>query len=361
MNNGYISKLIACFMCLMVAASYLCIYAKAEGIDVSAGCAILIEPKSGKVLYAKNADKCVQMASTTKIMSTILTLESGDLDSEFIVDTNAIMVEGSSMGLRPGDVVTKRMLCYGMMLPSGNDAANASAVAISGSIDDFVELMNEKALELGLESTHFVTPSGLDDYTNEHYSTAYDMAKLASYAMNNEDFRDICSTKEISFNLGEDRRVWLSNSNKLLGSLDGCIGIKTGFTDKAGRCLISAIERDGVTLICVTLNAPNDWQDHKNLYNYGFNEISTYKLGGIYINIPAVGGENNVVTLYADEDILVLPKTENTVIKKKIIVPRFVYAPLDVGTVVGRIDYYIDGRLVFTSALTISEDLLLKR
>lgn len=360
MNNGYVNKLIACFICLMVAASYLCIYSKAEGVDVSANCAILIEPESGKVLYAKNADKCVQMASTTKIMSTILALESGDLDGEFVVDTNAIMVEGSSMGLRPGDVVTKRMLCYGMMLPSGNDAANASAVAVAGGIEEFVELMNEKALEIGLESTHFVTPSGLDDDTNEHYSTAYDMAKLTAYAMQNDDFRDICSTKEISFSVGEDRRVWLSNSNKLLNTCDGCIGVKTGFTDKAGRCLISAVERDGVTLICVTLNAPNDWQDHEDLYDYGFNEISTYKLGGIYINIPAVGGESDVVTLYAEEDVLVLPKTENVIITKQIIVPRFIYAPADVGAAVGRIDYYFDGKLVFSSALTLAEDLIAK-
>ncbi len=360
MNNGYINKLIACFICLMVAASYLCIYARAESIEISANCAILIEPESGKVLYAKNADKCVQMASTTKIMSTILTLESQDLDSEFQVDTNAIMVEGSSMGLRPGDVVTKRMLCYGMMLPSGNDAANASAVAVAGSIESFVELMNAKAKELNLDSTHFVTPSGLDDDTSEHYSTAYDMARLAAYAMQNEDFREICSTKEISFDVGEERKVWLSNSNKLLNMCEGCIGIKTGFTDKAGRCLISAVERDGVTLICVTLNAPNDWQDHQNIYNYGFNEISTYKLGGIYVNVPAVGGDSDAVTIYAEEDILVLPKSDNITIIKKIIVPRFIYAPADVGAVVGRIDYYIDGRLVFSSALTLAEDLIIK-
>lgn len=347
------------FTCFILLMTMFCIPMNAETeLSVSAGYAVLIEPNSGKVLYSKNADKCVQMASTTKIMSTILTLESGGLDEEFVVDTNAIMVEGSSMGLRPGDIATKRMLCYGMMLPSGNDAANAAAVAVSGGIEEFVHMMNKKAKSLGLENTHFVTPSGLDDYTDEHYSSAYDMAQLTAYAMQNDDFKEICSTKEISFDVGEDRKVWLSNSNKLLRNLKGCVGVKTGFTDKAGRCLISAVERGGVTLICVTLNAPNDWQDHEKLYDYGFNEISAVSVGGIYVNIPAVGGTSDIVTLCAEEELLVLPKTENIIIEKQIIVPRFVYAPLDNGTVLGRIDYYIDSELVYTCPLVLAEDLI---
>ena len=355
-----IKRIIVCFICLVLTAS-LCVPVNAEeDISVSAGCAILIEPNSGKILFSKNADKCVQMASTTKIMSTILTLESGGLDEEFTVDTNAIMIEGSSMGLRPGDTVTKRMLCYGMMLPSGNDAANASAVAVAGKIDEFVQLMNDKANELGLENTHFVTPSGLDDYTDEHYSTAYDMARLTAYAMQNDDFKEICATKEISFEVGEERTVWLSNSNKLLRNYNGCIGVKTGFTDKAGRCLISAVERWGVTLICVTLNAPNDWQDHTKLYDYGFDEISVVKVGGVYVNIPGVGGQDDIVTLHADEEYLVFPKNENIIIEKQIIVPRFVYAPLETGTIVGRIDYYNGSDLVYSAALTVLEDLLAK-
>lgn len=353
-----IKRAFSILICLVLLLLSFTTNAAAEGeVSISAGYAVLFEPVSGKILYSKNADECVQMASTTKIMSTILTLESGGLDDEFVVDTNAIMVEGSSMGLRPGDIVTKRILCYGMMLPSGNDAANASAVAVSGSVDNFVQLMNKKAKSLGLQNTHFVTPSGLDDYTDEHYSTALDMARLTAYAMQNEDFREICSTKEISFSVGEDRTVWLSNSNKLLRSIKGCIGVKTGFTDKAGRCLISAVERGGVTLICVTLNAPSDWQDHEKLYNYGFDEISAISVGGVYVNIPAVGGDSDIVTLCAEKDLIVLPKTENIIIEKQIIVPRFVYAPLDNGTVVGRIDYYVDSQLVYSAPLVLAEDL----
>ena len=345
-------------ICLSLLSAYLCIPVSAqEELSISADHAILIEATSGKVIYSKNANERTQMASTTKIMSTILTLESGSLDDEFVVDTNAIMVEGSSMGLRPGDVVTKRILCYGMMLPSGNDAANASAVAVSGSIDDFVAMMNEKAKALGLENTNFVTPSGLDDDTDEHYSTAYDMARLTAYAMQSDDFKEICSTFDISFDVAEGRKIWLGNSNKLLRYVKGCIGVKTGFTDKAGRCLISAVERGDVTLICVTLNAPDDWSDHETLYDYGFNEISAYSVGGVYINVPAVGGKTNVATLIAQKDTLILPKTENTIIDKRVIVPRFIYAPLKSGTAVGRIEYYVDSKLVYTAELVLAKDI----
>ncbi len=355
-----VTKRVFVLVLFLVFAVSLCVHSNAEDISVSADCAVLIELNSGEVLYSKNADRSVQMASTTKIMSTILTLESGGLDDEFIVDTNAIMVEGSSMGLRPEDVVTKRILCYGMMLPSGNDAANASAVAVAGSVEKFVELMNAKALELGLSGTHFVTPSGLDDYTDEHYSTALDMARLTAYAMRNNDFREICKTKEISFKVGEDRTVWLSNSNKLLRSYSGCIGVKTGFTDKAGRCLISCVERGNTTLLCVTLNAPNDWQDHAKLFDYGFSEISVISIGEVYVNVPAVGGTKDVATLYADKKYLVYPKDKNIIIEKQIIVPRFIYAPLKEGEKVGRIDYYINSQLVYTAPLLLGNDLVAK-
>lgn len=238
--------------------------------QIAARAAVVVEYETGKVLYEKNADLQLPMASTTKIMTTLLTLESDNIDDWFTVDSEAIKVEGSSMGLSEGEVITKRILAYGMMLPSGNDAANAAAVAVSGSIEGFVRLMNEKAENFGLTNTHFVTPSGLDDYTDEHYSTALDMANLTRLALSNETFREICGTKSICLEFGDGESFWLSNSNKLLSSCEGVIGVKTGFTDKAGRCLASACERDGVTLICVTLSDPNDWYDHTNLYDYCF-------------------------------------------------------------------------------------------
>ena len=165
--------------------------AKATGINISAKAAILMDARTGKILYEKNSGQIMQMASTTKIMTTLLSIESGNLDESFVVDSNAIKVEGSSMGLVEGDVVTKRALCYGMMLPSGNDAANATAVKIAGSIENFAVLMNNRAKEIGMNNTSFVTPSGLDDYTDYHYSTAYDMALLTKEALKNPIFKEI--------------------------------------------------------------------------------------------------------------------------------------------------------------------------
>ena len=289
MDKYTIKRVAVCLICLVVMASCICIKTRNASSDsgtssvlsasvrsepqIAARAAVVLEYETGRVLYEKNADLQLPMASTTKIMTTLLTLESGNIDDWFTVDSEAIKVEGSSMGLSEGKEVTKRILCYGMMLPSGNDAANASAIAVSGSIDAFVELMNEKAENFGLTSTHFVTPSGLDDYTDEHYSTALDMANLTRLALSNDIFREICGTTSICLEFGDGESFWLSNSNKLLSSCYGVIGVKTGFTDKAGRCLVSACERDGVTLICVTLSDPNDWYDHTNLYDYCFSML----------------------------------------------------------------------------------------
>ena len=238
---------------------------------VSAKAAILIDADTGKVLYSKNSDEVRAVASLTKVMTTILTLEAGDLDRQFGVDNKVIHVEGTTMGLRENDIVTRRALCYGMMLPSGNDAANAAAVSVGGSVGEFVKLMNLKAKQIGMTNTVFANPHGLDQ--TGHLSTARDMAVLTAYALSNEDFREICSSKRIRIEFGNPPyKRWLSNNNKLLHRYDGCIGVKTGFTDNARRCLISAAfcEDSNKTLIAVTLNAPDDWNDHARMYDYGF-------------------------------------------------------------------------------------------
>lgn len=244
----------------------------AEIPETSAKGCVLTEAVTGNIIYENNAYEKLPMASTTKIMSVLLCLESGNLDEEFTVDSNAIKTEGSSMGLQEGDIVTKRALCYGMLLPSGNDAANAAAVACAGSIEKFVELMNIKAEELNLEKTFFVTPSGLEGAG--HGSSAYDMAVLTAEALKNETFAEMCSCteKRLSFGNPPYERT-LYNTNKLLSMYDGITGVKTGFTDEAGRCLVSSCERNGVTLICVTLNDKNDWNDHMALYDYGFSVV----------------------------------------------------------------------------------------
>lgn len=357
----YIKRWAVCIFCIATAAAIMCINCvklNADDVVTNARGVILMEAESGKVIHSKNMDGKLQMASTTKIMTTILTIESGDLDEPFTVDSEAIKVEGSSMGLLEGDTVTKRILCYGMMLPSGNDAANAAAVAVAGSTDKFVEMMNKKAEELGLSSTHFVTPSGLDDFTDDHYSTAHDMAKLAAYALKNDVFREICSTPSISLDLG-GRSIWLGNTNKLLSSCEGVYGVKTGFTDKAGRCLITACERDGVNLICVTLGDSTDWIDHENLYKYGFSQLEHVDFGGESYKIPVVGGEKNIAELRSETVSLTLDKGKSENVEKIVTLPQFIYASAHEGDALGKVIYYLDGGVLAVTELVLTEDISL--
>lgn len=315
--------------------------------EVSAKACVLMEEQTGRIIFEKNASEKLPMASTTKIMTTLLCLESGNLDDEFVVDSEAIKVEGSSMGLVEGDVVTKRALCYGMLLPSGNDAANAAAIKIGGSFDGFADMMNQRAAEIGMTRTCFVTPSGLDAVG--HGASAYDMALLAREALRNPEFAEICSQSKAKVHFGNppyDR--WLENSNKLLTSCNGVKGVKTGFTDEAGRCLVSACERDGLSLICVTLNDKNDWVDHSSLYDYGFAKLNQSELSSDdIIHIETVGGTQNTVPVKAEGSIVIGTDgmTENR-ITTEILIPPFVYAPVNIGDEIGQLLYYYDGRLI---------------
>lgn len=320
-------------------------YVWAENVSTSAVSAVLIEAETGTVVYAKNADEQRAMASTTKIMTAILTIEAGDLDSEFTVDSYAIRVEGTSMGLQEGDRVSRRDLLYGILLPSGNDAANAAAVSVSGSIGGFVELMNHKAQELGLASTHFATPSGLD--ADGHYTTARDLAMLTAYAMKNDIFREIvcCSSAEVEFGNPPYRRT-LYNSNKMLSRYEGAIGVKTGFTDNARRCLVSAAERDGVTLIAVTLNAPDDWNDHEKMLNYGFSKVFSYPLELSCSEQVAVAGTGRSVGVYAEHDMISLFPGQREALTRKVMLPQFVYGDVKRGDVLGEIQFTLDGKVV---------------
>lgn len=335
-------------LCMLVSVILTLIFInplKAEAFDVSAASAVMIEAATGDVVYEKNAYEQRSMASTTKIMTTLLCLESGNLDDSFIVDENAIMVEGSSMGLVKGDVVTKRVLCCGMMLPSGNDAANATAVKLAGSIGAFSDMMNERAEKIGMKNTHFVTPSGLEA-DGEHYSTAYDMALLTREALKNEEFRRICGSSSIKVKFGNPPyERTLFNTNKLLNMYDGVIGVKTGFTDEAGRCLVSACERDGITLICVTLNAPDDWNDHMKMYDYGFlsTDLRVCPTDSI-MDIDVVGSDKNSIRTSAANELTyggISGKQYDITVKYSM--NPFVYAPVCVGDVIGRADYYCNG------------------
>lgn len=311
----------------------------------SAKSAVLIEAETGTVLYQKDIHTRRAMASTTKIMTAILTIEAGNLDEEFTVDPLAIMVEGTSMGLREGDIVSRRDLLYGIILPSGNDAANAAAVSVAGSIPSFVQLMNEKAAELGLVNTHFVTPSGLD--AAGHYTSAYDLAMLTAYAMKNELFREIaaCKSKELEYGNPPYSRT-LYNSNKMLSRYDGAIGVKPGFTDDARRCLVSAAERNGTTLIAVTLNDADDYNDHSAMLDYGFTKVKAYPLDTVCTSRVQVAGSGADIGVYAEQATLSLTAEQRQRLKRTVLLPRFVYGSVEKGAQLGEMLYSIDGKVV---------------
>ena len=236
---------------------------RAEAVQLSAAAAILMDADSGEVLYEKDAARRMRIASTTKIMTALVVLEHARL-TDTITVTGDHMVEGSSMYLKPGETVTVEELLYGLMLCSGNDAALALADCCGG-LAAFVAAMNDKAAALGMTDTSFANPNGLDD--ENHYSTARDMAVLAAYAAQDPTFRRICSTRTATVG-GRT----MTNHNKLLSQVEGCIGMKTGYTRAAGRTLVSCAEREGRRLVAVTLCDGNDWADHKALYEMGFAE-----------------------------------------------------------------------------------------
>lgn len=331
---------------LAVSGNSFCAYADSKP-EISAKSAVLISADTGETIYSLNAGEKLPMASTTKIMTTLLCLESGNLDEEFVVDSEAIKVEGSSMGLVEGDIVTKYALCCGMLLPSGNDSANAVAVKLAGSLENFAVMMNERAEKIGMSKTYFVTPSGLEG--EGHGASAYDMALLAREALKNDTFREICSQQSIQVKFGNPPyERWLKNTNKLLSMYDGVYGVKTGFTDEAGRCLVSACERDGKNLICVTLNDRNDWNDHISLYDYGFSKVNLceYEISDeIYVNL-AGSSEDKIKLIPAENPEICTADGNSEFFSFKIKTPIFVYAPVENGEQCGEITVMYKGREV---------------
>lgn len=300
------------------------------GAQCSAASAIVIDGLTNEVLYEKNAYEERSMASTTKIMTSLVACESGKLDDIVSVTDEMVNVIGTSLGLRAGDRISLYDLVVGMLIVSGNDAANAAGLYLGGSFEGFAEIMNEKARSIGMQNSLFVTPSGLDE--GNHHSTAYDMAILASNALKNEIFAQICKERrmEVTIN-GEKQAVY--NHNKLLSFMDDCIGIKTGFTEKAGRCLVSAVNRNGRIMICVTLNDGDDWNDHISLYNECDKMYRKKEIKDI-ININVVGGDKNTVSASYSAEINVLnPKLVTT----ECYYFPFAYAPVEKGSEIGRI------------------------
>ena len=239
-------------------------------LSVSASSAVLYCPLNNEVYYSVKENTRMKPASTTKLMTALIALEYAQKDNKQVEFTEEMTAEGSSMYLKYGEVVTLKDLAAGLLMCSGNDAANAAAIAISGSPDKFAKLMNKRARKIGMRNTHFVNPSGLD--SEEHYSTAYDMALLMSEALKNSEFARLTAKKSetVNFISPKDKSVTYSNHNRLLSLYEHCIGGKTGYTMASGRCLVSAAQKDGLTLIAVTMNDRDDWRDHAAMYNYGF-------------------------------------------------------------------------------------------
>ena len=308
---------------------------------VSAQKAYVLDAVSGRVLYEKNATERSLIASTTKIMTALIVCEQCNVLDRMRIPTEAVGIEGSSMYLQEGEVLTIQELLYGLMLSSGNDAAVALAIYCGGTVEGFAELMNDKARNLGLSGTHFENPNGLD--SPGHYSTAKDLAKLAAYAMENPIFYKTVSAKSVK--AGER---YLTNHNKLLWRVEGADGVKTGFTKAAGRILVSSATREGRRLIAVTIDDPDDWDDHAALLEEGFSRYCVQRIvtAGQYIDtLEVVGGDNHKVQVLAAENFdYAIASDERP--QLALPGPGFVYAPAVEGADAGYAYVLIEGKAI---------------
>ncbi len=333
------------------------VIAKPAQLEINAAGAILIDAKTGQVLYEKNSNKQLAPASTTKIMTAILAIESNRLDEKTTISKNAASVQGSTMHLQEGQLISLRELVTGLMMRSGNDAAIAIAEFLSGSVDKFIVEMNKKAREIGAIHTKFQNPHGLP--TKDHYSTAYDLAWIARYAMNNPTFAEIVSTRNTSIDwedsAGNEHEQNLKNTNKLLWMLDEADGIKTGTTNEAGPCLVSSATKDDQRLIAVTLNDKNRWEDSQKLLNWGFETFDLYEypieeeLSNEINRIAVEYGIDTTVKLETSEEpFVVIPKgkRENLIVKTN--VPKKINAPVYQGQKIGEVHFIMNDKTLRT-------------
>ena len=298
----------------------------------------MLDGGTGRVLYEKRADEKSLIASTTKIMTALVVCEQCNVLDRFRIPREAVGIEGSSMYLKEGEVLTVQELLYGMMLHSGNDAATALAIFCGGTVEGFAELMNDKARKLGLKGSHFVNPHGLD--APDHYSTARDLAVLAAYAMDNPIFAKTVSTKTVTIG----SRV-LTNHNKLLWRVEGADGVKTGFTKAAGRILVSSAQRDGRHLVAVTIEDGNDWADHAALFEDGFSHFAMQTLvtkGQLVGQIPVFGGTEESVAVRAAADFSI-PMRQGEQVTLRLSQKGVCFAPVVEGADAGFVYVCVDG------------------
>ena len=329
-------KICIIFICLVLCLSLL-IFQKENSVGYADGRAeCVMELNSGKILSSRNKDLILPMASTTKIMTALIIIEDCNLEEEMIVPFDAVGVEGSSIYLKKGELISVKDLLYGLMLRSGNDAATALAIHHSGNITAFAEKMNGRADIMGLKNTHFTNPSGLPD--DAHYTTASDLCKIACFAMKNTEFRKIVSTRNYT---GKYRSF--VNKNKILNLVEGANGVKTGYTMKAGRCLVSSAERGGMNVICVVLNCPDMYERSAELLNQSFlrYEVKHIDSEKIFMcgEVPCKLLNNCQIVVEKDEELTVVPvKTIDS-------------ENISIGDFVGQLEIYCKNNLIFSEEL----------
>ena len=324
--------------------------------ETSATGMVLYAPDADVFLAEKGADIPCPMASTTKIMTAVVVLDRCSLDETVTVPKEAVGIEGTSIYLFEGEVLTVRTLLFALLLSSANDAATALALHVAGSIPAFADLMNEKAAALGLTHTQFKNPHGLHD--EAHYTTARELSLLTAHALKHPTFAEIVGTVRYTApqsNTGATR-LFL-NHNRLLRTYEGAVGVKTGFTKSSGRCLVSAARRDGLLLIAVTLRDGNDWRDHTALFDWGFSSFSAFSPDETGRSLPVVGGTVDTVALTPDKPFFLLLPKDHGEVTVKTELPRFLYGGTPKGTPVGRMLYCLDGKVVGSVTLLTAEEI----
>lgn len=347
-----------------IVASCFCLtftgFAAAQEIspDITAKSAILIEAQTGKILYEKNPYEKRSPASTTKIMTLIVALEKGNVDDIVTASEYASQTEGSTMWLSPGEKMKMLDLLYGIMLVSGNDATVAVAEHIAGSVPNFAVLMNQKAAALGAKNTHFANPNGLPD--NDHYSTAYDLALITANGYKNPLFASIVSTlhKKMPWP-GKEQDRDLYNENKLLWQYEGGNGVKTGYTDVAGRCLVSGAQRNGIQLIAVVLESDYMWTDSIKLLDYGFAQVSAHTIieqATIFKTAPVKNGKTDKVALVSAADVVVPVFADEHDQFSTVVAADKIKAPVYKGQKLGKIKLLYKGKEVASTDLLAASD-----
>lgn len=343
-----IKKTISFCLAFALTVSLLPAASAAAAPNPSAASAVVMTG-DGQLLFDKNGNTRALVASTTKLMTAIVTLENTQLNELVDIKPEYCNIEGSSMYLKAGERYTVKELLLGLLLVSGNDAACALASHTAGSMENFVRMMNRKAASLKMTGSSFANPHGLD--AMGHYSTAMDMAKLMCYCMENESFCQLCAVRSCNI-----QGQTLVNHNRLLDLCEGCVGGKTGYTLSAGRCLVSCCERKGLRLICVTLSAPDDWNDHVALYEWAYSRFTLQDvMEGQGFSVPVVSGNVETVNLVPEKGIEIYTgKGQNVSLRAEL--PRFVFAPINKGETGGQIWVIINGKIVDGCRLIYAED-----